>query len=105
MSNWAWLLLAALAGGLGGAWLTDRRSSPSPSSLDFDSWLRLGIASGFCGPAVCETHDGTPTTEAEDEDLFSGWDICIHIVRLYTDDTMQALVEANHSPSVWRKPR
>ena len=34
--------------------------------VDFDLWLKYGIEQGFCGPPVCYTHDGIPTSEEED---------------------------------------
>lgn len=73
--------------------------------VDFDAWLATGLDAGFCGPAVCETHDGTPTTAAEDIEIEDGWDPCIHVLRLYSDDITRKGVERNHAPSVWRKPR
>lgn len=71
---------------------------------NFDTWLNIGIAAGYCGPAICDTHDGTPTTADEDAQYENGYDPCIHILRLYTDAFTRDAVEANHSPSVWRKP-
>jgi len=65
---------------------------------DFDTWLRIGMDRGWCGPAVCATCDGTPTTEAEDDDDA----LCVHVLRLYSDAAQRAAVEINHSPSVWR---
>lgn len=70
--------------------------------LDFATWAELGIRKGWCGPPVCEPHDGLPTTEAEDNDMMDGGDPCIHIIRLYPDDYTKAGVEANHAPTVWR---
>lgn len=78
-----------------------KESGPEP---DFDTWLRAGLQAGFCGPAVCFTHDGLPTSEVEDDEWETG-DPCLHILRLYSDDIMRKQVEHNHSPSVWRKPR
>lgn len=69
---------------------------------DFDDWMRLGIEKGWCGPPVCFTHDGLPTTEDEDEAGWESDDHCIHIIRPYEDAAIKAAVEANHSPSVWR---
>lgn len=69
--------------------------------LDFEQWLRQGIENGWAGPAVCATHDGLPTTEAEDAE-FEENDPCIHIIRLYDNVDQKAAVEENHSPSVWR---
>jgi hypothetical protein len=69
----------------------------------FNEWINQGIAQQWCGPPVCYTHDGTPTSEAEEEQFDEGFDLCIHIVRLYVDAETKAAVEANHSPSQWRK--
>jgi hypothetical protein len=71
--------------------------------MTFDEWLRTGMDCGWCGPAVCSTHDGTPTSEAEDDDLEDGADPCVHILRLYENAEIRAAVESNHSPSLWRK--
>ena len=72
--------------------------------LSFDQWLQLGIDNEWAGPSVCYTHDGLPTSEAEDVE-FEENDPCIHIIRLYEDSSVKIAVEENHSPSVWRKPR
>lgn len=71
--------------------------------VTFDEWYATGIQAGWCGPVVCQTHDGTPTTATEDEDYENGDDVCIPIVRLYHDEAERKAVEANHQPSVWRK--
>lgn len=70
-------------------------------SKRFDEWLQEGLSLGFCGPAVCYTHDGLPTTVAEDEEFEEG-DPCIHVLRLYEDNATKIGVETNHAPSVWR---
>lgn len=70
-------------------------------SMSFDEWLRFGFEQGWCGPSVCETHDGLPVSEAE-VDAFEDGDPCVHVVRLYEDEVVKAAVEAYHSPSVWR---
>lgn len=67
----------------------------------FDEWLQEGISLGFCGPAVCSTHDGLPTSADEDKEFETG-DPCIHVLRLYEDETVKQAVEENHAPSVWR---
>lgn len=72
------------------------------NSLSFDDWMRIGIERGWCGPAVCYTHDGLPTTESDDEEWDNGGDPCIHIIRLYEDEEHKKAVESNHSPSNWR---
>lgn len=68
---------------------------------DFSEWLQEGMSNGFCGPAVCYTHDGVPTTALEDTE-FEESDPCIHVIRLYEEDFVKAGVEENHSPSIWR---
>jgi hypothetical protein len=70
--------------------------------MKFDKWLKKGLDNNWCGPAVCYTHDGLPTSEAEDEDFEYGGDPCLHIIRLYEDEDQKKSVEFNHSASVWR---
>ena len=70
--------------------------------MTFDEWHNIGISNNWCGPAVCYTHDGLPTSETEDEQFDEGDDICIHIVRLYENEDQRTLIETNHSPSIWR---
>ncbi len=72
---------------------------------DFDSWMRIGISMDFCGPPVCSTHDGIPTSEEEDLE----WEYqdvdgepCHHVIRPYRDTAHKLAIEANHSPSTWR---
>lgn len=66
-------------------------------SVTFEEWWEQGYREGWVGPPVCVTHDGLPSTEAEDEDD----EPCIHVMRLYADNE-KAAVEDNHPPSVWR---
>jgi hypothetical protein len=70
--------------------------------VEFEEWVQIGIVKGWCGPPVCEPHDGLPTSEAEDDQMMEGEDPCLHIIRLYPDDATREAVEANHSPTVWR---
>lgn len=74
-----------------------------PPTIEFDEWLRLGIDNGFCGPPVCDIHDGTPTSADEDAEWDEHGEVCIHVIRLYHDAEEKAAVEANHAPSVWRR--
>lgn len=69
--------------------------------MDFEEWLALGHKNGWVGPPVCYTHDGLPTTAAEDEEFETG-DPCVNILRLYEDAAEKSGVEENHSPSIWR---
>lgn len=70
--------------------------------MDFETWLKVGYESGWCGAPVCYTHDGLPTSEAEDSVWVEGDDPCLHIIRLYEDEQQKRDVEDNHSPSQWR---
>jgi hypothetical protein len=70
--------------------------------MNFNEWLKTGMNNGWCGPAVCYTHDGLPMSEAELDEYYEG-DPCIHVIRLYEDNAHRDAVEAAHSPSVWRK--
>lgn len=81
--------------------LRDTKTRPTaPTSAE--EWLAMGHARGWCGPPVCETHDGTPTTADEDTEFDDGGDPCIPIVRLYREPGDRTGVEANHSPGLWR---
>ena len=71
--------------------------------MKFDEWIAAGIDGGWCGPPVCSTHDGIPSSAGEDELFDDGDDICIHIIRLYENDHVRDSVQQNHSPSIWRK--
>lgn len=73
-----------------------------PGDVSFDEWMEFGIRVGFCGPPVCYTHDGIPTTEEEDATWAEGNDPCMHIVRMYEDADMKKKILDNHSPSNWR---
>lgn len=70
--------------------------------MDFEQWLQYGIEQGWCGPPICETHDGLPMTLEEETAFDSGEDPCIHVIRMYEDLDVKAGVEDNHSASVWR---
>jgi hypothetical protein len=80
--------------------MTSRDAEQMTTEMDCSTWLRLGIEMGFCGPVVCYSHDGLPTTAVEAEDWESGHDPCIHLIRMYQDDNMRDAVEENHAPSV-----
>jgi len=69
---------------------------------DFEAWIKHGFEMGWCGPAICYTHDGIPISEPEQAEMDEGNDSCIHIIRLYEDPIHKIAVEANHSPSIWR---
>lgn len=70
--------------------------------MDFDKWLEFGIRNGWCGPAVCSTHDGIPYSREEEAEWEEGHDPCAHILRLYESAEHKNSVEETHSPSQWR---
>ena len=37
-----------------------------PQEVYFNDWLKVGIEKGWCGPAVCYTHDGLPLSAKEE---------------------------------------
>jgi hypothetical protein len=65
----------------------------------FEDWYTTGVEAGYCGAIGCVIHDGVPMTATEEEDD----EPCIPMVRLYEDTATRKAVEANHSPSQWRK--
>ena len=50
--------------------------------LSQEEWLRIGIEHGYCTPPVCDTHEGAPMKDEEEEAFEDGDDPCIPIVRL-----------------------
>jgi hypothetical protein len=72
------------------------------SEMNQEEWLKYGWEQGFCGPPLCFTHDGIPTTVDEDDELDEGHDPCLHCVRLYDDRVQRLGIEINHSETNWR---
>lgn len=70
--------------------------------MTFEEWLNYGRYRGFCSAAVCATHDGVPSTEAEDAEWENDGEPCVLIIRPYMDGDEKAAVEANFPPAVWR---
>lgn len=70
--------------------------------MNFEDWLKKGYEMGWIGPPVCQTHDGIPLTTEEDKEFDDGGDPCVHVLRLYEDESIKESVEENHSPSIWR---
>jgi hypothetical protein len=70
--------------------------------MNFEDWLKKGYEMGWIGPPVCQTHDGIPLTTEEDKEFDDGGDPCVHVLRLYEDESIKDSVEENHSPSIWR---
>lgn len=71
-------------------------------NISFDVWMETGIRKGWVGAPICYTHDGLPMSEEEEQEFEEG-DPCIHVLRLYDSEETRLKVEANHSPSQWRK--
>lgn len=73
---------------------------------EFEAWLNHGMEQGWCGPPVCEVHDGFPMSDEEYGIMdIDGEPPCMHMIRLYDDKAHQKAIEDVHSPSVWRKNR
>jgi hypothetical protein len=51
--------------------------------MTIEEWLDLGIENGWCSKPVCNTHDGLPSSAAEDEAWDQGYDPCVPAVRLW----------------------
>lgn len=49
---------------------------------EFADWLAEGIARGWCSDQFCETHDGGPISDREQDAWAEGEDFCRHMVRL-----------------------
>ena len=55
----------------------------SANMLNAYDWLQFGIAQGWCSQIVCDTHDGLPQTEEEQNEWEEGGDPCIPGVRMW----------------------
>lgn len=71
--------------------------------MQYDEWIRVGVEAGWCTAPVCYTHDGLPMTDKEAEEMYEDMDLCIHIVRMCETPEQQKAIEADHSPSSWRR--
>lgn len=72
--------------------------------MTFDEWIKAGVQAGWISAPVCATHDGTPTSAAEDAEYDAGFDPCTWMVRVYGDDeATRTAVEENFAPAVWRR--
>jgi len=63
--------------------------------MNFENWISTGIKNGWVSQPVCSTHDGIPTTHAEDLEWEEGGDPCIYAVRLFSDESERMLVLEN----------
>ena len=50
--------------------------------LTFEQWLNYGVKHGYCSEQFCDTHDGAPKHESEEQAWEEGSDPCMHMVRL-----------------------
>lgn len=64
--------------------------------MDLQDWIEYGLSNGYCTPVYCDTHDGTPMTEAELELWEQGEDPCHHSVRIIGhEDDLKELAREN----------
>jgi hypothetical protein len=54
-------------------------------SDEFYEWLKQGIEAGWVSDVVCDTHEGLPQTDAEQDEWEEGGDPCIHGIRVWID--------------------
>ncbi len=50
--------------------------------LSFDDWMKFGYQNGWISDVFCNTHDGPPLTEEEDQEWDQGGDPCSFHVKL-----------------------
>ena len=50
--------------------------------LEFEIWLKSGYDRGWISDVFCNTHDGPPLTDEEEQEWNEGGDPCCHVVRL-----------------------
>lgn len=55
-------------------------------AMEFYDWLDIGLKNKWISKPVCFTHDGIPSTDAEDAEWENGYDPCMHGLRLWDDD-------------------
>ena len=65
--------------------------------MNITQWIKYGVEKGYCTQSYCSTHDGEPTTEAEDESWDEGADPCAYCVRLIESPEMKIELEKNSS--------
>lgn len=51
--------------------------------MEFYEWLKIGIDNGWVSDAVCDTHEGIPMTNEENNKWEEGEDPCIIAIRVW----------------------
>jgi hypothetical protein len=51
-------------------------------STDFQEWLEFGHLKGWISDVFCNTHDGGPMTDEENQEWEDGGDPCMFCVRV-----------------------
>jgi hypothetical protein len=54
--------------------------------MSFEEWLKYGIDNQYCTEQFCSTHDSGPLTYDEDTAWAEGFDPCMHVVRLGSEE-------------------
>jgi hypothetical protein len=62
--------------------------------MTFEEWLAYGVENKFCTEQVCDTHAGYPMTETEFELFEDGTDLCVHVVRLGSEEEWEKEAQA-----------
>jgi hypothetical protein len=50
--------------------------------MDFNEWMRFGYDKGWISDVFCNTHDGGPLTDDEQQEWDDGGDPCMFCVRV-----------------------
>lgn len=52
-------------------------------AIDFEDWIEYGYDQGWISDVFCDTHDGTPWTDEEYQELEKGLDPCAFCIRVF----------------------
>jgi hypothetical protein len=50
--------------------------------MDFNEWMKFGYEKGWISDVFCNTHDGGPLTDDEQQEWDEGEDPCMFCVRV-----------------------
>jgi len=53
-------------------------------NLTREQWIQFGVREGYCSAPFCDTHDGPPMADSENEVWDQGGDPCMVYIRVGT---------------------